>query len=78
MKSVLDPGIDAGVVGLWCTPCDGRERDPRMVPIHEQLAAAYPGRLTLLHDDARVRCILWEKRRGVYANLLTILRPPCF
>ena len=42
-----------------------------MVPIHEQLTAAYPGRLTLLHDDAlRVPVhTLGETPRRIVANL---------
>ena len=49
----------------------GIERDHRMLPIHDQLATAYPGRLTLLHDDAlRVPVhTLGEMPRRIVANL---------
>lgn len=47
------------------------ERDQRMIPIQNHLATAYPGRLTLLHEDAlRVPVhTLGETPRRVVANL---------
>ena len=47
------------------------ERDPRMVPIQQQIAAAYPGRLELIEDDALTLPLhtLGTEPRRIVANL---------